>query len=325
MPMNAAADRPAFRKQDVLLRIGLLVLLIGATGWSEGPGQDGAQSGQPQRVQVFFTACDKDRHPVKGLAKEEIRIFEGRAEQHVESLAVRTDVPLRLGLLIDASGSRREQFPASERAPAIGFLRSVLGPGDQAFVVAFNEQSFLLSGLTGDPALLEAAVVKATSDYRASSSLYDSVRAAAEKVLAGQNGRRVLIVVSDGLDNASRGDLAGAIRAARETQTTVHVILIAVSPQAPVTRRRAQRAGEQLAEETGGVAVFVKRADEFAAAFGALAQILGSEYVASYVPDKPPRKGEFREVRVQSTRKGVKFITKAGYYTTSHPSNTGKP
>jgi VWFA-related protein len=313
MPMNAAADRWAIRKRGALLRFGLLALLIGATGWSGGAGQDGGQGVQPQRVQVFFTACDKERHPVIGLTKEEIRISEGRSEQHVESLAVR-NVPLRLGLLIDASGSRREQFPGSERGPAIVFLRSVVGPGDLAFVVAFNNDSQPLSKLTGNAGELELGVVRATSGYRGRSALYDSVKTAS-KILANQDGRRLLIVVSDGMDNASYSDWAGTIRAARETRTTVHMILIPLGSWVSASRHLNQRAGEQLAEETGGVVVRVKRAEDFADAFDAVTEIVSNEYVASYVPAKPPRKGEFREVRIQSSRKEVKFISKAGYYT----------
>jgi Ca-activated chloride channel family protein len=215
-------------------------------------------------VNVVFTASDKDGLPVRGLRLEDFKISENRQPQKIEyfsELGKGSEVPLTIALLIDTSGSVKDKLEY-EKATAAEFFKEVLRPNkDLALIIQFDSEVNLVQDFTQS----QDALIGAMRSLRAgnSTSLYDAVYLAAEEKLKYETGRKVMVVISDGEDTASKLRKEEAIEAAQKSDVLIYGIGVR-------SEEFSSNFGvlKKFAEETGG-AFFSPRAkfDEIQAAF----------------------------------------------------------
>ncbi len=265
---------------------------------------------QVEEVVLHATVIDDKHRLVTGLTRNDFQVYEDGAPQQITSFR-REDIPVAAGIVIDNSGSMRDKRPAVNQA-AINFVRSS-NPQDEVFIVNFNDEYYLDQDFTGKIPLLQDALERIES--RGGTALYDAVVASAEHLKKNARlDKKVLLVVTDGEDNASRESLEQAIRRLQaENGPTVYTIgLLGEEKQ-----RRARRALTEMAEQTGGVAFFPKNLGEVDAITQAVAHDIRNQYTIGYKPSPPQNQGGYRTIKVDARAPGYKHLmvrTRSGYY-----------
>jgi Ca-activated chloride channel family protein len=264
-------------------------------------------------VNVVFTVVDKDGRFVRDLKQEQFRILDNnRPPRQITSFAAQTNLPLHVGLLIDASNSIRDRFQF-EKDAASEFLYEVIRPkSDRAFVLAFDEVVDVTQDFTGDLDKLRKGV--STIQAGGGTALWDAVYyACRDKLLKEPSNttvRRAIILVSDGEDNQSRVFQKEAIDMAQRAE----VIVYTISTSLMSNHTKGDSNLKALAEATGGRAFFPNKLDDVVAAFDDIQQELRSQYSVSYRPEQFEANGQFRPVQIQTDNKKYKVRSKKGYY-----------
>ena len=264
-------------------------------------------------VAMIFTAVDKKGHYIKDLKREEVRLLdEGKPPQRVEAFESETGLPLRVGLLIDASNSIRDRFRFEQDA-AVEFLNQTLRRGnDQAFVVGFDSLSDLTQDFTDDTNMLARGVRVLRPG--GGTALFDAIIQASDKLANTQvkgPARKAIILLSDGDDNQSRHTRAEAIEAALRADLIIFVISTNVSGN----DRKGDKVLQQFAEQTGGRVFFPLRIEEVSNSFAEIQDELRSQYVLAYKPQNFIEDGRYRPVTLDAPgRPGVKLRARKGYY-----------
>jgi len=264
-------------------------------------------------VNVVFTVVDKDGRFVRDLKQEQFRILDNnRPPRQITSFAAQTNLPLHVGLLIDASNSIRDRFQF-EKDAASEFLYEVVRPkSDRAFVLAFDEVVDVTQDFTGDLDKLRKGV--STIQAGGGTALWDAVYYACRDKLmkepASSAVRRAIILVSDGEDNQSRVFQKEAIDMAQRAE----VIVYTISTSLMSNHTKGDSNLKALAEATGGRAFFPNKLDDVVAAFDDIQQELRSQYSVSYRPEQFEANGQFRPVQIQTDNKKYKVRAKKGYY-----------
>lgn len=277
-------------------------------------------------VNLHATVVDDKNHLVMGLDRADFSVFEDGQPQKITSFR-REDIPVAVGIVIDNSGSMRDKRPAVNAA-AINFVKSS-NPQDKVFVVNFNEDFFLDQDYTASVPKLKDALERI--EARGGTALYDAVVASSDHLKkSGLLEKKVLLVVTDGEDNASRESLEQAIRRLQEENgPTVYTIGLLADEHS----KRARRALREMAEETGGIAFFPQGLAEVDSITQQIAHDIRSQYTIGYKPSKPQSEGGFRAVKIDVNAKGYKKLvarTRSGYYagqqnkTTTSSSTTSK-
>jgi Ca-activated chloride channel family protein len=261
-------------------------------------------------VTLHATVVDDKNHLVTDLARGDFTVFEDSQPQKIISFR-REDIPVAMGIVIDNSGSMREKRQAVNAA-AINFVKSS-NSQDKVFVVNFNEDYFLDQDYTASIPKLKDALERI--ETRGGTALYDAVVASADHLKkSGLLEKKVLLVVTDGEDNASRESLEQAIRRLQEENgPTVYTIGLLGEEH----NKRARRALRAMAEETGGMAFFPQGLAEVDAITQQIAHDIRNQYTIGYKPTKPQTEGGFRTVKVEANAKGYKKLqvrTRSGYY-----------
>src|SRR2546421_1842774 len=177
-------------------------------------GDDQTLSVNVDLVNILFTVADKKGKFVTNLRKDDFRVFEDERTQTITNFSSETDLPLTIALLVDTSGSIRDKLRFEQEA-AIEFFYSTLQRGkDRAMVISFDSGVELNQDFTDDPEKLADAVRKIRAG--GGTSLYDAVYLAVNQKLSGTNGRRVIILITDGDDNSSRVSLTETLEAAQK-------------------------------------------------------------------------------------------------------------
>ncbi len=253
-----------------------------------------------------------DKHRlITNLDKKDFNVYEDGKPQTIISFH-HEDIPVDMGILIDNSGSMREKRAQVNQA-ALNLVRSS-NPNDRVFIVNFNDEYYLDQDFTNDLLKLKEALEKI--DARGGTALYEAVVASADHLARyGKLDKKVLFVVTDGEDNASRESLEQAVKQLQEENgPQVYAIGILGDEEHP---RRAKRALDIIAERTGGMAFFPKTLDEVSQISSTIANEIRNQYTIGYKPTTPRSEGGFRQIKVEAHAKGHgKLIvrTKTGYY-----------
>ena len=287
-------------------------------GRSQGQGQEPSREEggvyvfkkQVEEVVLHATVIDDKHRLVTGLTKNDFQVFEDGAPQQITSFR-REDIPVALGIVIDNSGSMRERRPAVNQA-AINLVRAS-NPSDQVFIVNFNDEYYLDQDFTSQVPQLKEALERIES--RGGTALYDAIVASADHLKKNARlDKRVLLVVTDGEDNASRQSLEQAIRRLQaENGPTVYTIGILGEER----QRRARRALNEMSEQTGGVSFFPKDLTEVDSITQAVAHDIRNQYTIGYKPVRSQSQGGYRTVKVEARAPGYKHLmvrTRSGYY-----------
>ena len=267
-------------------------------------------------VNVLITVTNKRNRLENGLSKEDFKVFEDNKPQTIRYFSRETDLPLRIGVMVDTSASIRDRLRFEQEA-AIDFLETTLRPGkDLAFVEAFDVEPQTVQDYTDDMDKLSAAIRSLMAG--GVTTLFDAIYSACQqKMLVFPPPepylRRVMIVISDGEDNQSEHTREEALAMAQHAEVTLY----AVSTSEPGAQTHGDKVLKRLAEQTGGRAFFPFKADETAADFREIARELRSQYSLAYVSTNRAHNGTFRNITVEPLQKGLQVRAKVGYFAPS--------
>jgi VWFA-related protein len=324
-------------------------------------GQETQFSTSVAVVNVLATVRDKQGKIIQNLVQDDFTLQEDGRTQSIRYFSQQSDVPLTLGLLIDTSGSQTRVLDR-ERNASLEFVEHVLREDkDKTFVIHFDHQVELLQDLTSSRKELEAALKEVDSEHPqlnrrspgggnpqgrgqgrggggGGTALYDSLFLAGDEILKKQQGRKAVILLSDGVDNGSKTSLTSAIETSQRADMLVYSIRFADAERNPVgfsapglgrggrrgggrypqpqTQRREPVDGkkilERISQETGGAYFDVSNKMPLDKIYDQIEEELRNQYNLGYTPDKPG--GGYHKVLVSVKRKNLTVRARDGYY-----------
>ena len=283
-------------------------------------------------VQLFFNVKDKHGALIPNLTKDDFEIREDGTPQTVKYFTAETNLPLTLGIMIDASGSQRNVIDM-EKEVGGAFLKQILTDKDEAFVISFDITVDLLQDFTRDVHRLQTALNKAkvNVDYTSGgipgmgggpvpqhnspgTLLYDAVYLSAHDMLAKEVGRKAMILLTDGQDEGSRLKIQDAIEAAQKADSIVYVLLCADRGFYGGFGYYGEGDMRKLTEQTGGRVINVgNKFDKLREAFDQIAAELRSQYNIGYTPTNMNLDGSYRKLEIKN-KQNYKIQARAGYY-----------
>lgn len=259
-----------------------------------------------EAVELPVTVVDRQGRPVEGLTQADFEVLEDGVVQEISHFSLQSDLPVRLGLVLDTSGSMEKTMPEVQRV-VLSFLRNLLRPRDRAFVLAFSDRPALIEGFTADVQALERALIALRADRE--TALYDALVYGLFQ-FSGVRGRKAMIVLSDGKDNASRLDFDRAMDYAARAGTTIYTIGVDLSIAEVRTRSQLTR----LAQVTGGQAFFLPRGADLSPITAQIDRELRTQYLLAYTSNSQGPRDQFRKVTVRVKKPGLEVRTVAGYF-----------
>ena len=267
---------------------------------------------QANEVDLVFTVTDSKGHFITGLNQSKFSLLDnGRPPEQVFHFVQQTDLPLRVGIMLDTSSSIRGRFQF-EQDSAISFLLQVLHRNDRAFVEGFDVQNDLAQGFTSNIALLNEGVKKLRPG--GGTALFDALYSTCkdQMLTLKETGavRKAIILVSDGDDNYSHALESDAIKECQRAETIVYAISTNVSP----SKDKGDDVLQAIAEATGGRAFFPTRIEDVAAGFAGIEEELRSQYLLDYRPADFKQDGAFRTIYLQANDRRYHVRTHTGYF-----------
>ena len=266
-------------------------------------------------VNVVFTVTDRHNHYVKDLAKADFKVVDDeKPVPEIRSFRRETDLPMQVGLLIDASNSIRDRFKFEQQS-AIEFLNDCIRRRyDQAFVIGFDDAPELTQDFTDNVELLSQGVRVLHPGN--GTALYDAIYyASRDKLLKSPQGdsvRRALIVVTDGDDNRSHVTREEAIEMALRADAIIYTI--STNFAASGDSDKYDKVLQRIADATGGRAFRPFQLSEVANAFAEIQDDLRSQYALSYHPPDFAHDGRYRTIEILANHRGLKVRSRSGYY-----------
>ncbi|HJT89489.1 MAG TPA: VWA domain-containing protein [Bryobacteraceae bacterium] len=281
-------------------------------------------------VNILASVHDKRGALVANLEKNDFSVFEDGKQQEIKYFTRETDLPLTIGLLVDVSRSQ-ENLIGIERNAAVQFLSKVLRKKDEAFLISFGEDAELLQDYTSSVRLLEDGL----SQLRVSSGvggigpgpvptagqprgtvLYDAVYLAANEKLRGEVGRKVIVVITDGVDEGSRMSRDQAVEAAQKADAVIYSIDYQdrgfYGPFSFGGNGEAEL--HRMSDETGGQVFKVDRKHTLDQVFQEIQDEMRSQYSIAYTPTNDSKDGSYRRLDIRLARKDLKVQARKGYY-----------
>jgi VWFA-related protein len=285
------------------------------TGQAIEQGRNGIYTLQENVNEVLLnvTVVDDKGNLVKGLPKEDFHVWEDGVPQTIASFQ-QQDLPVSLGILVDNSGSMRDKRSAVDAA-ALDLVRAS-NPDDAAFVVNFSDRAYLDQGFTSNVSLLERGL--SHWDSKGTTAIYDAVAASADELSKyGKQPKQVLLIITDGADNASRLTLQQVVRRVQNLGGPVVYSIGLLYDDEPEEAARAREALETLSSDTGGLAFFPPSLQDVGAIAQRVAEDIRNQYTVGYHSTKSPTLGGYRTVHVEVHAPGYGKLTvrtKKGYY-----------
>ena len=296
------------------------------------------------RVSVLFTALGKDGKFVGDLKAEDVRVTVDGAPREALELKRQAGIPLFLAVVIDTSASQESLLPKTKLAADV-FVKGMMAPGtDRAAVVTFAGETTVEQEMTADLERVRAAIARVKFvpptgyagrgivvlgppgdiNRAATTGLWDAVWLVSGDVLSRSLGvgRRVLLLVTDGVDTSSRKKLGDAVAGALQSEVVVYAVGMGDDKNFDGVDRVPLR---KLAEQTGGRAFFPKKVQELTDIFTRISEELTSQYVVTFAPPRAARDGSFHKVKIELAdpalrRQGVRLSHPQGYYAGNTPT-----
>ena len=268
-------------------------------------------------VRAIFTVTDKHGRYIKDLKRDDFRVLDDRKPAtRINSFRSETDLPLQVGLLIDASNSIRDRFKFEQEA-AIEFLNSIIRPRyDQALIIGFDSTPDVTQDFTDNTELLSKGVraLKAGGGTAMYDALYYTCRDKLMKHEQTGPVRRAIILLSDGDDNSSHVTREESIEMAQRAE----VIVYTISTNITGSKTKSDKILERIAEATGGRAFFPFQIREVTDAFASIQDELRSQYALTYRPADFVADGHFRTIEILAQQKAFHVRTRKGYFAPKH-------
>jgi VWFA-related protein len=263
-------------------------------------------------VDLIFTVTDKKGHFVTGLNQSSFGLLDnGAPPEKVLHFYQQTNLPLRVGIMLDTSSSIRGRFDFEQDA-AIGFLLQVLHQNDRAFVEGFDVQVDIAQGFTNNVALLNQGIKKLRPG--GGTALFDALYATCrdQMLTLRETGaiRKTLILVSDGDDNYSHSLESDAIKECQRAETTVYTISTNISP----SKDKGDDVLQAISNATGGRAFFPTRLEDVGANFNSIQEELRSQYLLQYRPANFKQDGSFRTIYLHALDPRYNVRAHTGYF-----------
>ncbi|HYG98644.1 MAG TPA: VWA domain-containing protein [Terriglobales bacterium] len=265
-------------------------------------------------INVIFTVTDKRGRFVKNLKKEDFTVLDdNKPPVSIMNFRTETDLPLRVGLLVDASNSVRDRFTFEQEA-AIEFLNQIIRPkSDKAFVIGFDTTAEVTQDFTDSTEQLSRGVRLLRAG--GGTAMYDAIYyACRDKLMKGQERtpvRRAIILLSDGEDNQSRVTREEAIEMAQRAE----VIIYGISTNVSGVKLRGDKILERMAEATGGRAFFPFKVQDVANAFSEIQDELRSQYALAYKPADFQTDGRYHSIQIEArNHKNLRVRARKGYF-----------
>jgi len=265
------------------------------------------------RVNMLFTVTDKKGRFVTDLGKDDFLVTENKKPQTIVEFTAETDLPLRLGILIDTSNSIRDRFKFEQEA-AISFIQSVVRKGeDKAMIVSFDTSTDLVADLIDDTEVLENAIHKLRPG--GGTALYDALYFACRDKLSKDQPRhkfrRAIVIVSDGDDNQSQVSRDQALEMAQKAD----VVIYAISTNITRAESDGDKVLKYLTSETGGQAFFPFKVEDLEQSFENIANELRHQYNVFYRPEPLRADGLYHTVDLKvKGHKDLIVRCRKGYY-----------
>jgi VWFA-related protein len=283
-------------------------------------GQSSSEGGQvfklapieTDEVNLIFTVTDKKGHFITGLQQQNFGLLDdGRPPLSVVQFTQQTNLPLRVGVLLDTSSSIRQRFQF-EQDSAIEFFLQVLHLNDRAFVEGFDVQTDLAQDFTNNVDLLNQGIRKLRPGGGTAlfDALYKSCRDQMLTLRETGSVRKALILVSDGEDNYSRAEESDAIKMCQRAETIVYSISTNVSP----TKDKGDDVLKAISDATGGQAFYPVRIEDVATGFRNIEQELRSQYSLVYRPANFRQDGAFRTIYLHAIDPRFQVRARKGYF-----------
>ncbi|HVV47350.1 MAG TPA: VWA domain-containing protein [Bryobacteraceae bacterium] len=292
----------------------MVVLAVPAFAQDEATFSSGIQV-----VNVLATVRDRGEQFVRNLTKDDFSISEDGRPQTIRYFSAETNLPLTIGLLVDTSISQEKVLNA-ERGASFRFIDSVLRENmDHVFLMDFDMNVKTMQHLTNSRADLQESLrlvntptrEELRSQYGGGTLLFDAVSDACKEVMRKQQGRKALIILSDGGDNGSNATLSAAVQEAQRTNTLVYTILFTSGGLGSNIGKRTML---RLAEQTGGSYFVVTKKLTIDQVFALIEQDLRSQYSIGYVSDKPAQVSEFRKLQLTTRRPDLTVHARDRYW-----------
>jgi len=283
-------------------------------------------------VNLYFSVRDHDGF-ITNLRKDDCSIAEDKVPQTIKNFTQEKNLPLTIGILLDTSGSQMNVLSLEKESGAT-FLRDVLTPKDEAFLISFDINVNLLADYTNRASEIKRAMEKAQINTGAGTGsitgngdprgtlLFDAVYLAANEKLRQEAGRKILVLLTDGGDQGSQETLKTATEAAQKANAIIYVILLADRQfygggGSFNIGDMGARDMERLASDTGGRVINLgHNGQKLEDAFNQIQDELRTQYLASYTPTNAKADGTYRKLSV-ACQKGQKVQSRVGYYATA--------
>ena len=267
-------------------------------------------------VNVFVTVTDAQGAPIGGLKKENFALTEDGQEQKIRIFDRESALPISIALAIDTSLSTRHDLPL-EQASAKRFVRAILRPVDALSVYGFSEVVHEATpGFISDLKRIDESIDHIR--VGAATALYDAIYLTS-RALDPRQGRKVIVLITDGGDTISRVDYKEAVRAAEEAEALVYSIIIVPIENSAGRETGGEHALIQLSDDTGGKYYYATSGPELDEAFQKISDELRTQYLLAYYPSQRTSFSEFRriEVKVVGMPDAAEYSVRhrAGYYT----------
>ena len=286
------------------------------------PAQDDA--GPTQTISVFtnevdliFTVSGRNGHFVTGLQQQGFGLLDdGRPPARVLSFTQQTNLPLRVGVMLDTSSSVRQRFQFEQQA-ATDFFLQVMHPADRAFIEGFDVQTDISQDFTNRIDLLDTGIrkLRPIGGTALFDALYKTCRDQMLTLKERNSVRKALVLVSDGDDDYSRALESDAIKMCQRAETIVYTISTNVGP----SKDKGDDVLRQIADATGGQSFFPTRLEDVAIGFQNVEEELRSQYLLRYVPADFKQDGSFRTIYLQSLDSRYSVRAKKGYFAPKAP------
>lgn len=257
-------------------------------------------------VELPVTVLDRGGKPVRDLSRKDFRILEDGVVQDISHVSLHQNLPIRLGIVIDSSGSMKTTLPIVQRV-VMGFLRKLLRPRDRAFIETFSDRPDILAPFTADFNTLENALLALYADR--STALYDATIMGLFQ-FSGVRGRKAMVVVTDGEDTTSKYTFNAVKDFVVRSGVTVYTIGVDLPARKIMTRHQLR----SLAEMSGGRSFFIAKKIELNRIYEEIDEELRTQYLLVYTSNSTRSSDGMREVEVEVGRKGVDVRTISGYY-----------
>jgi VWFA-related protein len=282
-------------------------------------------------VDVYFSVRNKDGGFVNTLKQEDFTVLEDSKPQEIRTFTRETDLPLTIGLLIDVSGSQQNLIEVEKQAGGQFFQQMLRKEKDLAFLISFGSEAELLQDMTASPALLQDGLDNlelsvsvgglgpgpVPTASRRGTIMYDAVYLAADDMLRGEVGRKVLVLITDGVDQGSRYEREDAIEAAQRADAIIYSIYYTDPGAYGGFGGGGEGDLKKLSEETGGRVFRVTNKQPLQEIFRQIQEEMRSQYALSYSSTNDDSNGAFRGIQIKPSDRNLRVQARKGYYAPS--------